>query len=282
MMLDAFKRHWPHYLAEAAGLGFFMVVASGMTTLLRSPFSPIAGVIENSRLQLVALGLTMGLVIMAIVYSPWGRKSGAHINPAVTLAFWRIGKIKTPDALFYVLFQFLGATFSVQVMGLILGAAFRHPDINYVVTKPGPGGPLQAFIAEAVISFILMLAMFLAGNSREMKRFAGAISGVLIALYLIFEEPYSGMSLNPARSSSSAFAARDWTNLWIYFVSPPLAMLLSCEVFMRLTKGHNNFSSYPMEEPTSTPQAQPRSEKPFSIGTPIARSSKSTANRNSP
>jgi aquaporin Z len=80
-MIEIFRRNWPHYLAEAAGLAFFMANASLITTLLRSPLSPFAGAIKEPFLQLVALGVPMGLVIMAIVYSPWGKKSGAHINP---------------------------------------------------------------------------------------------------------------------------------------------------------------------------------------------------------
>ena len=257
-MLDSLKRHWPHYFAEAAGLAFFMIVASLVTTLLRSPISPIAGAIKDPFWQLVALGFPMGLVIMAIVYSPWGKKSGAHINPAVTLAFWRLGKIKTPDALFYVLFQFLGGALAVQIMGLILGESYRQP-INHVVTQPGPSGPIAAFVAEFAISWALMLVLLLLINSQKGKKFAGIVAGVLIALYLMFEEPYSGMSLNPARSFASAFAARDWAHLWIYFTAPPLAMWLACEVFQRLTRNRNTLPVHPMEEPVPAP------EKPLAI-----------------
>ena len=262
-MLDAFKRHWPHYLAEAAGLAFFMIVASVVTTLLRSPISPVAGAIKDPFWQLVALGLPMGLVITAIVYSPWGQKSGAHINPAVTLAFWRLRKIKTPDALFYVLFQFLGGALAVQIMGLVLGESYQQP-INYVVTKPGPDGPLVAFLAEFAISGALMLVFLLLTNSKKGKNFAGIVAGVLIALYLMFEEPYSGMSLNPARSFASAFAARDWADLWIYFSAPPLAMLLACEVFGRLTPNRNHLPVHPMQEPVPAPEKPLVAEVPTS------------------
>ena len=120
ILLDTFRRHWPHYLAEAAGLAFFMASASLVTTLLRSPF---AHAIKEPFLQLVALGLPMGCVIALIIYSPWGKKSGAHINPAVTLVFWRMGKISAIDAGFYILFQFAGGAITIQLMGLILGAA---------------------------------------------------------------------------------------------------------------------------------------------------------------
>lgn len=253
-MLDTFKRHWPHYLAEAAGLAFFMIMASSITTLLRYPNSPVHQAIKEPFVALVALGVPMGFVIAAIVYSPWGKKSGAHINPAVTLAFWRLGKMTRADALFYIAFQFVGGALAVQLMGLILGAAYRHPAIHHVATVPGIGGPLIAFIAEFVISFLLMLVLLLTVNSKKTEKWAGAIAGLLIALYLMFEEPYSGMSLNPARSFASAFAAREWTGLWIYFTAPVLAMLLAVQVFLLWKKSAADLPQHPMEE--AAPEAE--------------------------
>ncbi|MEJ7685401.1 MAG: aquaporin [Segetibacter sp.] len=86
---------------------------------------------------------------------------------------------------------------------------------------------MTAFIAEFIISFILMLAVLMATSSKRFEKHIAVISGVLIALYLIIEIPFSGMSLNPARSFAGAFAAEKWEHLWIYFVAPTLAML-SC------------------------------------------------------
>lgn len=260
-MIETFKRNWPHYLAEAAGLGFFMTCASAFTTALRSPFSPLTQIIKDPFWQLVALGIPMGFVIAAIVYSPWGKKSGAHINPAVTLAFLRLGKITPQDAFFYIAFQFLGGALAVQMMGLILGALYRHESINHVVTAPGPSGPLKAFIAEFVISFILMLVLLLTINSKKTKELAGVFGGVLIALYLIFEEPYSGMSLNPARSSASAFAAREGKDLWIYFLAPVLSMLLASQVFLWVVKGRNELPNHPMEEEEEENEQAAQKEK---------------------
>lgn len=256
-MLQTFKNHWPHYLAEAAGLGFFMTCASLFTTLLEYPHSPVHGAVKEPFARLVVLGILMGCVIAAVVYSPWGKKSGAHINPAVTLAFWRIGKITTWDAVFYILFQFLGGLLAVQIMGLILGAAYRHPAIKHVVTIPGPSGPLKAFLAEFVISFILMLVLLLVINSKKTEKLAGLFAGILIALYLILESPYSGMSLNPARTFASAFGAREWTGLWIYFAAPCLAMLLAGEAFKRIVGGHVEVAAVPMEEPEEAAAPHP-------------------------
>lgn len=233
-MLDALARHWPEYLIEAGGLAFFVVSASLATTLLEYPGSPVHRAIGSAFGRRVVLGVVMGAVIAAVVYSPWGKRSGAHINPAVTWTFFRLGKIRGWDAAFYTAAQFGGAALAAQLMGLVIGAPYRHPVIDHVVTKPGTAGPLAAFAAESAISFVLMLVLLYAITSERLEKLAGAFAGVLIAVYLAFETPLSGMSLNPARSFGSALAAGHWASLWLYFVAPPAAMLLAAELYLRL------------------------------------------------
>ena len=247
-MFDAFRRHWPHYLAEAAGLAFFMFGASIVTVQCRYPQSFMHMMMAPPFAHQVALGVLMGFVVAAIVFSPWGKKSGAHINPAVTLTFWRLGKIQTPDAIFYILFQFVGGALAIQLMGLILGESFRHISINYVATVPGAEGPMGAFIAEWIISFVLMLVLLWALNDKKREKFAGLFIALLIAFYLIAEEPYSGMSLNPARSFASAFAAREWKDLWIYFVAPISAMLMAAQLFLWFAKSGDALPMHPKAE----------------------------------
>ena len=91
----------------------------------------------------------MGLTALGIFYSPWGKQSGAHINPAVTLTFFRLGKIHAWDAIFYMVAQFVGATLAVYLMAAILGREISHPAVNYVVTVPGPRGAWVALFAES-------------------------------------------------------------------------------------------------------------------------------------
>src|SRR5213592_2819797 len=107
-MLNALKQHWPEYLMEAAGLSIFMVSASVFTILLYHPASPALQVLPEEFPRRVLIGLAMGLTAVGIIYSPWGQQSGAHLNPAVTLTFFRLGKIEPPDALFFVLSPFTG------------------------------------------------------------------------------------------------------------------------------------------------------------------------------
>lgn len=233
-MIGALARHWPEYLMEAGGLAFFVISASVVTTLLEYPGSPVHQAIGSTFGRRVVLGLGMGAVIAAIVYSPWGKRSGAHINPAVTWAFYRLGKIGGWDAAFYTVAQFGGSIVAVQLMRLVIGTPYAHPAVDHVVTKPGPGGPLPAFLAEFVISFVLMLVVLAAVNSERYEKLTGVFTSALIIVYLAFETPLSGMSLNPARTFGSAFAAWHWAALWLYFVAPMAAMLLAAELYLRL------------------------------------------------
>ncbi len=250
-MMDALKRHWTRYLMEAWGLGTFMTGASLLTTLLEYPGSPVSHAVREPAARLALLGVGMGCVIAGIVYSPWGKKSGAHINPAVTWAFFRLGKIARADAVWYTLAQFAGALLAVQLMGLLIGRPYQHPAINHVVTIPGTNGVWGAFGAEFLISFLLMWVVLVSVNRKPLEKWGGALTGVLIMFYLAVETPWSGMSLNPARTFGSAFAAREWTGLWVYFISPVLAMLLAAEAYRRLQGAHLDGQTYPMEDKQS-------------------------------
>jgi aquaporin Z len=233
-MTEAIKNHWKEYLIEAWGLGTFMISACVFGVVLFHSNSPLSSF--NSLFRNGLMGLAMGSTAIAIFLSPWGKRSGSHINPAVTLTFWRLDKIKTRDAIFYVIFQFIGGTLGVLFSRLILGNALANSTVNFVVTKPNNSGVAVSFAAEFVISFLMMTMVLVTTNSKQLSRFTPFIAGLLVALFITFESPVSGMSMNPARTFASAIVGNNWTNWWIYFVAPPLAMLFAAEVFLR-TKG---------------------------------------------
>ena len=232
-MLHALKNHWPEYLSEAAGLGTFMVSACACAVLLFHPASPVVRGVEGETARRVLMGAAMGLTNVLLVYSPWGMRSGAHNNPAVTLTFYRLGKVKGADAVFYVLAQFAGGAAGVLLAALLLGRAVADPSVNYVVTVPGGLGVAAAFAAEVFISFVLMSVVLRASNHARLARWTGLLAGLLVALYISVESPVSGMSMNPARTFGSAVSAQLWTALWVYFTAPLLGMLLAAEVFAR-------------------------------------------------
>jgi aquaporin Z len=235
-MLAALRSHWPEYLIEAWGLGTFMISACVFTVLLMHPASPVRQAIPSDSLRRVLIGLAMGLTSMSIVYSPWGKQSGAHLNPSMTLTFFRLGKVAPWDACFYILSQFVGGLTGVLLASLMLGNLIAHPAVNYAVTAPGPSGTAVAFGAELGISFLLMSVVLTVSNSQRIARLTGLFAGILVASYISLEAPFSGMSMNPARTLSSALPAHAWTDLWIYFVAPPLGMLLAAQLYL-LRKG---------------------------------------------
>jgi aquaporin Z len=144
-----------------------------------------------------------------------------------------LGKINFRQAVIYTIAQFAGAICAAQLLKYTMGDFFSHPMINYSVTEPKPPhGTMTAFIAEFIISFVLMLILLIASSSKKYEKKVPLITGILIAVYLIIEIPFSGMSLNPARSFGGALAANKFDHVWIYFVSPTLAMLAASEVFI--------------------------------------------------
>ena len=232
-MVQALKQHWPEYVMEAAELGLFMLSACAFTVLLFHPDSPVINLVPEGALKRMLMGVAMGSTAIGIIFSPLGKRSGAHFNPSVTLAYFRLGKMKSWDAVFYIVAQFIGGIAGVLIAMLLLGSAVANPSVNYAVTVPGLGGPLIAFLAEIFISFLLMSVVLRVSNTRSIARWTGLFAGALVAAYITLESPISGMSMNPARTFSSAFGASVWMSLWIYFIAPPLGMLAAAEVFTR-------------------------------------------------
>jgi aquaporin Z len=183
------------------------------------------------------MGVAMGLTAIAIVMSPWGKRSGAHFNPAITFSFFRLGKVRLWDTVFYVLAQFVGAVLGVALASAVLRTALAHEGVRYVVTHPGSHGNVVAFIAELIISFGLMATVLFVSNRMTLAQYTPYFAGALVAIYICFESPLSGMSMNPARTFGSALHAKYWDALWIYFTAPPIGMLIASELFLRLRAG---------------------------------------------
>ena len=225
--------HWPEYCIEAGALGTFMVSAAVCAAILYHPWSPIAADISSDWLRRGLMGLAMGSTAVLIIYSPWGQRSGAHMNPAVTLTFFRLGKVAGPDCLGYVAAQFAGGIVGIGAAAVALRGIVSHPSVNYVTTLPGPRGEGVAFVAETAISFVLMVTVLFVSNHPRLGRLTGLCAGLLVWTYITVEAPLSGMSMNPARTLGSALLAGDFLGLWIYFTAPPLGMLLAAELFTR-------------------------------------------------
>ena len=225
--------HWFESLIEGSAIALFMVSAAGFAALLYYPASSVASGIHSEFLRRGLMGLAMGLTAMAIIYSPAGQRSGAHMNPAVTLTFFRLGKITGADAVAYVVAHFVGAALGLAMIARALTGIVSDPSVNYVTTVPGSAGVAVAFAAELTMSFVLMSCVLAVSNNRRLSAYTGVCAGLLVWLYITVEAPLSGMSMNPARTLGSALLAADFRSLWIYFAAPPLGMLAAAEVFVR-------------------------------------------------
>jgi aquaporin Z len=231
--LRSLSLHWPEYLMEAAELGLFMVSACVFTALLEHPASPAHQALSNGFLRRALMGCAMGLTAVAIFYSGWGRQSGAHMNPAITLTFLRLKKINGWDAAFYVAAQFLGGILGVSLASLLLMGLLSDHAVRFAATVPGPSGTTIAFAAEVLISFILLTVVLNVSNNARVAHLTGLSAGLLIFTYITFEAPISGMSMNPARTFGSAYFAQVFDSIWIYFIAPLIGFLLAAELYVR-------------------------------------------------
>ncbi len=223
-MWHALATHWPEYLMEGALLGIFMVSACLNAALLNHPASPVVRRLPNATIRRALMGVAMGFTAIALIYSPWGGRSGAHMNPAFTLAMLTLGKVAPWDALFYAFFQSIGGLGGVGLCAAILPRVISHADVAYVTTVPGPRGPRVALAGEVVIATIMMAMVLVMLSLGDAAAYTGVVAGVLVALFITIEAPLSGMGLNPARSLASALVARRFNSLWIYLLAPVVAM----------------------------------------------------------
>jgi aquaporin Z len=228
--------HWPEVCLEAFGLGLFMVSAGVFGTLLEFPGSPLNQAIGNAFARRAVMGALMGATATGLVYSPWGKRSGAHLNPTVTLTFLYLGRVPWRDAMAYGCAQFAGGLAGVLLVAAAFGDAFLRAPVQAVATLPGTQGLAIAFSCEVAMSFILMRMVLSLGRSTRLSPYTGWFVGALLCLYITFEAPLSGMSLNPARSLASAIVSRRWDALWIYFLAPAFGMLSAAELERRLQK----------------------------------------------
>lgn len=235
-MLKALRSHWVDYLIEAWGLGLFMILAGVCTVLVESPGSPIRQTLADPLIRRALIGIAMGLTAISIIYSPWGKRSGAHINPAVTLTFYRLGKLTPWDATFYILAQCVGGVTGVTLVAIFLGSSFTEPPVMYIATVPGMTGILLALGVEFLMAFGLMTMVLWVSNSTRFSQFTGVGAGLMVASYITLLAPFSGMSINPARTFASALPSHIWIGWWVYLIGPTLAMLTASEVYLRMTR----------------------------------------------
>src|SRR5262245_65921502 len=133
---------------EFTETSLYLFLTCVFATVLQHPISPIRHVLPNDTVRRACFGLSVGATIVAIVLTPWGKESGGHLNPAMTLTFYRLGKMEFWDAIFYGVAQFTGATAGVIIATFLLLAAPENPMVRYAATLPGLYGAGVAFSAD--------------------------------------------------------------------------------------------------------------------------------------
>lgn len=235
----SFITNWKYYLQEALGLAIFMISACLFGSLLEAKHSSVHLAIPGMMTRTVLMGLMMGLTALFIFYWPITASSGSHINPAVTLSFFRLGKLCHWDALFYILFQFFGGTIAVIIMKALLGDLLTAEPVHFVVTVPVNGSLWAAVVTEFLIAFITMTIVLFSSHHTKLKKFTRIFAGLLVFSWVILAGPVSGFGMNPARSFASAFPAHHWNHFWIYAIIPVVGMLMATEVFLFIRRNHD-------------------------------------------
>lgn len=233
------KRSWqtnyPYYLQEGLGLAIFMISACFFGAMLESEHSPVHS-IAGPFLRITMMGILMSITALFIFYSPFTARSGAHINPAVTITFYRLGKLCHWDALFYIGFQIAGGVSAVFLMRWLLGDLLTDPPVSSVVTVPGKYGIEAALLMEFSIAFCTMIIVLFSSGHERLKKHTRMIAALLVFAWVVIAGPVSGFGMNPARSLASALPSGIWTASWIYFSVPFIGMLIAAEVFLFVQK----------------------------------------------
>ncbi|MAT15121.1 MAG: aquaporin [Planctomyces sp.] len=201
------------YISEFLGTFFLVFMGTGAV---------ITNTVNPDTVTPLGIGIVFGLIVMVIIYTI-GEYSGAHINPAVTIAFWCAGRFAARDVFPYILAQCLGAIVASGVLRFLFG----------LVGSLGGTAPYtdnfewQCFVLEVILTCLLMYTvMCVSTGSKEVGTLAGIAIGGLIAMEAIFAGPICGASMNPARSLGPALVSGQMSFLWIYLIAPVLGALL--------------------------------------------------------
>jgi aquaporin Z len=226
-MEDSNGRHipWAIFISELIGTALLVLVGLSLVILMFGTGSPMARLIPSEELRSLITGFLFGTTGASIALSPVGKVSGAHINPAVTLAFRLMGKLDLPTTLGYIAAQLTGAV--LGSLPLLLWGAMGT-SVSFEATLPGPGYAVSTVLLGEVITtftMVALLAVFL--GFRSIRPFTPAIFPPLYAIMVWAESPISGTSTNPARSLGPSVISGQWEGWWIYWIGPLAAMILA-------------------------------------------------------
>ncbi len=228
--------HLAEWSAEAAGTAILLFVVVGVVTVVFGPGSPVQPVVPTTGWRLLIAGLLIAGGGSLVAVSPLGRLSGGHINPAVTLGFWLTGHVHRHDLAGYVLGQVVGALAGAAVAAAVWGDRARA--VHFSATHPGRGLSQPAAAAvEAAMTALLLLVIFTFTSRERLMRWTPVATWLLVATLVWQVAPFTGTSLNPARSLAPAVLAGDLDSLWVYVLGPAAGALLAALLVRRRVLG---------------------------------------------
>ena len=197
-------------------------------TLLYATESPLKAVAIRTSVKPLIMGTTVALCTFLITRSRFGRRTGAHLNPSLTVTYFLFRRVHRWDALNYVVFQFAGAVAGVWVARAVLRDGLSRPPVRYAVTVPGNHGAAVASFLSSSCPGLLMGVVLFASNRKRLVSFSPLLVAFITIGYYGFCSSLSGFSVNPARSFSSALFAFVWQGIWIYLAAPDARYARCC------------------------------------------------------
>jgi aquaporin Z len=225
------------YLAELIGTALLVCIGLSIVILLFGTSTAGVHWSITAGMRRAIAGALFGTTGTLIALSPVGRISGAHINPAVTLAFWISGKLRWRDVIGYGSAQFSGALLGACPL-LAWGA--RGASVHFGATSIGTNvSVVQALAGESIATAALILAIFVTSAHRSTRQLTPWTMPPLFAWLVWWEAPLSGASANPARSFGPAVVAADWNDFWIYLAGPAIGVVLALLILRVGAIGHH-------------------------------------------
>lgn len=230
------KLHWAAYTVEF--LGTFLLVFFGLAVVIFDfgRGSPAATWLPDPFVRRLATGFLFGSVGALLALSPIGRISGAHLDPVLSWAFWGAGSLSPLDAACYTVAQFVGGGLAGLLLKPVWGPFGRTA--LYGATVPSPAGAWPAVFGEVLATFALVGGILWFVGHERLRVFTPALIPPLVACLVAFEAPWSGTSMNPARSFGPALAAHTVGSLWIYVVGPAIGAGLAAVAVARSDRIH--------------------------------------------
>ena len=225
---------WQVFVSELVGTALLVLVGLSLVILMFGEGSPIRGVLPSEGWRRLTTGFLFGTTGALIALSPVGMRSGAHINPVVTLAFRLMGKLDLRTTLTYVCAQLLGAI--LGALPLLAWGPMGH-SVAFGATLPGEGYAIETvLLGEAITTFAMVAGLCVFLGFRRIRPFTPALFPFLYAVMVYVEAPISGTSTNPARSLGPAIVSGQWDGWWIYWVGPLIGSIAACLVCSLLAK----------------------------------------------